>query len=90
MASGYRELADLMRQLRLPARALDRIGAAAAGRWENAVEVLVIALRSRAALITAQERAELRTVLGALNMLLLLSRSPGDKAPSRHLFGRKR
>jgi hypothetical protein len=89
-ATSRHELADLMRQLRLPARTLDRLGTAAAGRWENAVEVLFIALRSRAALITARERAELRTVLGALNMLLMLAHSPGDKAPSRHLFGRKR
>jgi serine/threonine protein kinase HipA of HipAB toxin-antitoxin module len=69
------ELAATMRRLpgrfadRLSARALERVtGAAAAGRWEEALDELITALHARAEVITADERAELRTVLAAMNM----------------------
>jgi hypothetical protein len=70
-----RELAAAMRALpgrfvgRLSARALERItGAAAAGRWEEAVEELITALCARSEAVTDHERGELRAVLEALNM----------------------
>lgn len=72
---AQRELAAKMRVLpgrfadRLPARALERIiGAAAAGRWEEAVDDLITVLHTRGAAITVCEREELRTVLEAMNM----------------------
>lgn len=70
-----RELAARMRAL--PGRFADRISAytlrqvtdaAAAGRWEEAVEQLVIALHARMERITTGEHAELREVLRALDM----------------------
>lgn len=67
-----RELAATMRALpgrfadRLSASALERItGAAAAGRWEEAVDELITALHTRAEAVTDQERDELRAVLEA-------------------------
>jgi hypothetical protein len=70
-----RELAARMRALpgrfvdRLSASALERIsGAAAAGRWEQAVEELITALCARVAPVTATEHEELRAVLTSLNM----------------------
>lgn len=90
---GHRELAELMRQLprryaqRLPARTLDRVrAAAAAGRWENAAEILVVALRNRTELITPQERDELHALLSALNMPRTFLH--GRKTPRRLLFPR--
>jgi hypothetical protein len=75
-----RELAEAMR--RLPGRFADRLsprtveqvrGAAAAGRWEQAVDELIIALHARAEAVTDQEREQLRAVLEALEM-------PGERA----------
>jgi hypothetical protein len=70
-----RELAVRMRTLpgrfadRLSASAFERItGAAAAGRWEQAVEELIIALCARVAPVTHAEHKELRAVLASLNM----------------------
>ena len=70
-----RALAAVMRRLpgryadRLPPRVLRRIGgAAAAGRWEHAVDGLLTALQLRSAPVTAAECEELRAVLSALRM----------------------
>jgi hypothetical protein len=70
-----RELAATMRTLpgrfadRVSSSALERItGAAAAGRWEEAVDELITALCARAEAVTDQERDELRAVLEAMNM----------------------
>jgi hypothetical protein len=70
-----RELAETMRTLpgrfadRLSARTLQQVtGAAAAGRWEEAVEALIIALQARTEMVTRAEREELCAVLEALNM----------------------
>jgi hypothetical protein len=70
-----RELAETMRALpgrfadRLSARTLQQVtGAAAAGQWEEAVEELIIALQTRAEMVTRAEREELCAVLEALNM----------------------
>jgi hypothetical protein len=70
-----RELAEAMRRLpgrfsdRLSARTVEQVrSAAAAGRWEQAVAELVIALRVRAETVTDQEREQLRAVLEALHM----------------------
>jgi len=70
-----RELAEAMRGLpgcfadRLSARAVEEVrSAAAAGRWEQAVDELIIALHARAEAITDQERGELCAVLAALDM----------------------
>jgi hypothetical protein len=70
-----RELAATMRALpgrfadRLSSYALERItGAAAAGRWEEAVDELITALHTRAEAVTNQERDELRAVLAVMNM----------------------
>jgi hypothetical protein len=75
-----RELAEAMRRLpgrfadRLPARTVEQIrGAAAAGRWEQAVDELITALRARAEAVTLEEHADLRDVLKALEM-------PGEPA----------
>lgn len=72
---GQRELADAMRRLpecfrdRLPASMVQRVvGAAASGRWETAVDQLVMALYMRGAPVSAAERAELRDVLAALGV----------------------
>lgn len=71
----HRELAQIMRRLpgryadRLPKRTVNQIRtAAAAGRWERAVEMLITWLRRQAAPVTAPERDELRAVLEAMNM----------------------
>jgi hypothetical protein len=70
-----RELAEAMRALpgrfadRLSASALERItGAAAGGRWEEAVEELITALHARAEAVTDQERDELHAACEAMNM----------------------
>ena len=70
-----RELAERMRRLpgrfadRLSARTLKQVtDAAAAGRWEQAVDELITALRVRAEAVTDRERAELHAVLEALSM----------------------
>jgi hypothetical protein len=70
-----RELAATMRGLssrfadRLSAGVLERItSAAAAGRWEEAVDELVTALYARAETLTAAEGEELGAVVAALNM----------------------
>lgn len=42
-------------------------GAAASGRWEQAVDESLTALKVRAEAITSVERDELRMVLGAVN-----------------------
>jgi thioredoxin-like negative regulator of GroEL len=70
-----RELAEAMRRLpgrfatRLSAQTMEQVrGAAAAGRWEQAVDELIIALQARAGTVTDQERQELRAVLQALRM----------------------
>jgi hypothetical protein len=70
-----RELAETMRALpgrfadRLSVRTLQQVTvAAAAGRWEEAVEELIIALHVRAEMVTRAEREELSAVLEALNM----------------------
>lgn len=69
----HRELAQTLRRLpscyrdRLPQPTLRRVtDAAATGRWEKAVELLVSALHSRAARVTAAERNELRAIVTAL------------------------
>jgi histone H3/H4 len=66
-----REFAATMRSLpgryadRLSRGALERItGAAAAGRWQEAVEELIIALHARAESVTDAEHAELCAVGG--------------------------
>ena len=75
-----RELAERMR--RLPGRFADRLpdrttkqvtDAAAAGRWEQAVDELITALHVHAGRVTDRERAELHAVLEALSM-------PADRA----------
>lgn len=70
-----RELAVRMRVLpvrfagRLSASARERVrSAAAAGRWEEAIDELLTALSARAAPVSTAERAELRAVLVALGM----------------------
>jgi hypothetical protein len=70
-----RELAETIRALpdrfadRLSARTLQEVTrAAAAGRWEEAVERLIIALQTRAEMVTSAEREEFCTVLEALSM----------------------
>jgi hypothetical protein len=70
-----RELAATMRRLparfagRLPARTIEQVHAAAgAGRWEEAVDELITALRTDDVAVTDAERAELRAVLVALDM----------------------
>jgi hypothetical protein len=70
-----RELAEAMRGLpgrfadRLSARTVEQVrGAAAAGRWEQAIDELIMALDTRAEMVTDQEREELRAVLEALDM----------------------
>jgi hypothetical protein len=81
-----RELADAMRRLpdrfadRLPARTVEQVrGAAAAGRWEHAVDELIIALQARAEAVTVEEREHLRHVLKALEM----PDEPVDALPER-------
>jgi len=71
----HRELAQTLRRLpscfrdRLPQPTLRRVTKeAASGRWEKAVELLVTALHTRAAPVTAAERDELRAVATALAM----------------------
>jgi hypothetical protein len=55
--------------LRHPSKAGPAFGeAAAAGRWEQAVYELIIALHARAEAVTDQDRVELRAVLEALEM----------------------
>jgi hypothetical protein len=79
------ELAERLRRLpgrfsdRLPASVLRRItGSAACGRWEKAIDQLVMALYVRDAPVTATERQELRTVLRALDLPAhRLDRLPG-------------
>lgn len=70
-----RELADAMRRLpdrfadRLSARTVEQVrAAAAAGRWEHAVDELITALQARAEAVTLEEREHLREVLKALEM----------------------
>lgn len=70
-----RELAEAMRQLpgrfadRVPAHALDQVNiAAAAGRWEQAVDKLISALHDCGEAITDQEHDKLHAVLQALDM----------------------
>jgi hypothetical protein len=54
---------------RLPVRTVAEVrGAAAAGRWERAVDELITALRTHAQVISVEEHEELRAVLRALNM----------------------
>lgn len=72
---GHRELARTMRYLpglyadRISSRMLQRVtGAASAGQFEKAVDLLIRSLNARGEPVTVQERAELRAVLAAMNM----------------------
>lgn len=74
-AVDNQELANTLRRLpgryhdRLPGSTLQRVtGSAASGQWEKAVDQLVMALYTRDAPVTADERDELRDVLQALDM----------------------
>lgn len=73
--SEQRELADRMRRLpgmfadRISARTLEKVtDAASAGRWEQAVDDLILALHARSEPVTDQECIELHLVLEALCM----------------------
>src|SRR3954454_6146359 len=71
----HRELARTIRGLseryrgRVAAHTLRQFSdAASAGRWESAIDQLIMALHARAEAVTSREREELRTILTAMNM----------------------
>jgi hypothetical protein len=71
----HRELVRAIRELpdrycdRVPAHTLRQIiDAASAGKWENAIDQLVMSLYARAESVTCWEREELRKMLKAMNM----------------------
>jgi hypothetical protein len=68
LARAIRGLPDRYRD-RIPASTLRQvIDAASTGRWENAVDRLIVSLYAHAETVTTAERKDLRTMLEAMNM----------------------
>jgi 2-hydroxychromene-2-carboxylate isomerase len=73
--TDHRELARAIRGLpdryrgRVPARTLRQVsGAGSAGKWEAAIDRLIMSLDAHAERVTLGEREELRAILKAMNM----------------------
>lgn len=73
--TDHRELARAIRRLpdryrgRVPAHTLRQVsGAASAGKWEAAIDRLIMSLHAHAEPVTLGEREELGAILKAMNM----------------------